>query len=568
MRFFGVIGLAISSATFVAAFYPYQFPSHVPNEVDTTGRGLQKPSLCRDDPDGACLALTESKIEKVTGTLPSDAKVPHVRSVEHVLGESPLTAAEIKNGRSALPATPQPGGIHARAATPSYAYTVVSAVPPTAPTSLAIDQDGADFSYFSTVKLGASPKDYHLLIDTGAANTWVMGYNCTASACAVHNTFGPDDSPTVAISDGKWNVTYGTGSVSGYVANDTITLAGVTMPFTFGIANVVSDDFLSYPLDGILGLGRPTVDDPGVPTVMDAFKTQRKLKATRFGVNLQRNADHSNDGEVNFGDANRAKYDGDLGWSKCLSNAGVWEVAVDGAGVDGKAVKVTGKSAIIDTGSSFVLMPPDDARKLHALFPRYLQVGETFELPCSSTSTMQFTFSGVAYNVSSKDYLGKPSRGDWCYSFILGRQTFGPNQWLMGDTFLKAVYTVFDLDQSRVGFAQKKATSTGPTTLALSSPAPTTTPSSTSIPAGSSSLTAPSASARSTSAGDSTSSSVAPVSGGNSTAVPQTTSRDASSAAPTIQSASPTALRSMGATAGHSVYAAWVAFVFMVMGSW
>ena len=301
------------------------------------------------------------------------------------------------------------------------------------------------------MKFGSSGKELHLLIDTGAANTWVMSSNCTAAACGLHNTFGASDSTTLAVTDASWNVTYGTGTVSGLIVNDTISLAGISLPFSFGVASEVSDDFLSYPMDGILGLARLAPDELNVPTLMDALKREQKLKSSLVGISLQLQYDKSNDGEISFGDWDRSKVDGDITWVNTLSKTGIWEVAVDDAGVENKFAEFTGRSAIIDTGSSFVLLPPDDAKKLHALFPGVRQTGGTYELPCASTAQIQFTFGGVPFNMSSKDYVGNRTTGDFCFSNIQGRQTFGPDQWLMGDAFLKSVYSIFDFDQSRIG---------------------------------------------------------------------------------------------------------------------
>jgi hypothetical protein len=73
------------------------------------------------------------------------------------------------------------------------------------------------------VLIGSNQTPLEMLLDTGAGNSWVMGSMCTSTPCTQHNTFGPDDSTTYNALDGEsFSVQYGTGSVSGILANDTI----------------------------------------------------------------------------------------------------------------------------------------------------------------------------------------------------------------------------------------------------------------------------------------------------------------------------------------------------------
>ncbi|KAI9850087.1 MAG: hypothetical protein M1838_006099 [Thelocarpon superellum] len=376
-------------------------------------------------------------------------------------------------------------------------YKIYASAQPTLPNSAAVDEDGADISYFSTAKFGSSGTPLHMLLDTGAANTWIMGSDCTSKACAAHTTFGASESSTFATTGQPWNVTYGKGSVNGQVVNDTISFAGFNIPLSFGSASQVSDDFLGYTMDGIFGLARPDPAEANLPTIMTVIAGQNKLKANVIGVNLERASDGATDGEINFGAWDQSKFTGPLTWTNTVATNGLWEIAADDAGVGGQAAKFKGKSAIIDTGTSYVLMPPDDAKQLHSQFPKYQQDNETFEVPCSSTQPIQFTFSGTTFNVSPKDYLGPATSGGFCYTYIVGHQPFGPDQWLLGDTFLKNVYTVFDFDQNRIGFGAKGAaasSSSAPASAASSSPSSTAPPPAGSLvpPGGSAPSAAPS----------------------------------------------------------------------------
>ena len=351
-------------------------------------------------------------------------------------------------------------------------YEIDTATQPTQTHSMAIDEDALDLSYFSAVKIGSSGKIMYMLIDTGklladasrkndlnnynselgAANTWIMGSNCTTKACASHNTFGNADSSTFRATQTPFNLTYGTGSVSGVIVNDTMQVAGITILLSFGLASNTSSDFSAYPMDGILGLGRPQSNDMDVPTVMEAVESAKVLQANLFGVNLQRNSDGNANGELNFGAPDTKRFIGNLSYSDTVSDGPLWEIAIEDIGVNGVSCNFTGKSAIVDTGTSFVLMPPADAQLLHAQIPQSQQDGDVFNVPCTSTLPIHITVMGVSYNISSKDYLGsRVGNGDLCSSNIIGRQTFGPNQWLLGDVFLKNVYTVFDFDNSRLG---------------------------------------------------------------------------------------------------------------------
>jgi cathepsin D len=303
-------------------------------------------------------------------------------------------------------------------------YPVVTAVQPTFTNSMAVDEDGTDFSYFSVVKFGSKGKALYMLIDTGSASTWVMADTCTTAVCNAHNTFGKSDSDTLNISTTSWSVAYGTGNVSGVIASDTVAFSGFSIPLSFGLGSSVSDDFQSYPIDGILGLGWPQSSSLKTPTVMDTLVSQKLVKANLFAVNLQRNSDGSNDGVVTFGDWDTTRFDGDLSWIDNVSKDGLWEISVSDVAVDSNAGKFVGKTAIIDTGTSMILLPTNDAAKLHSLFPQMKQNGENFQLLCSSTQLILFTLGGATYAIPPKDYLGRSIDGQYCASNIIGRVSF------------------------------------------------------------------------------------------------------------------------------------------------
>jgi cathepsin D len=328
-------------------------------------------------------------------------------------------------------------------------FPVVYSNQPTVPNALAINQDGSDFSYFSTVKFGSDGKEMYMLIDTGSANTWVFGSNCKSASCGLHNTFGADDSTTLKMTTKSWTLAYGTGEVDGFVGSDSVAFANYSLDLSFGLATTASDDFNHYPMDGILGFGPPQSNELGTKTIMQALDEQTNLKENILGIHLNRASEGTKDGELIIGGMDKSKFKGNLNYLP-TQNPSSWEIKIDDAFVGGDACGFTGKSAMIDTGTSYILMAPADARIVHAKIPGSSNSGESFYVPCGSTTSLQFSLNGVKYNISPKDYVGKPS-GSACISNIVGHQAFGPNQWILGDVFLKNVYTVFDFDKDRIG---------------------------------------------------------------------------------------------------------------------
>ncbi|OJJ44732.1 hypothetical protein ASPZODRAFT_725653 [Penicilliopsis zonata CBS 506.65] len=346
-----------------------------------------------------------------------------------------------------------------RASRRASTYHVIVGDAPSMSNSAAIDQDGDDYSYFATVKLGSQAQEMWMLLDTGGTDTWVFSSDCTAEACTRHNTFGEQASKTLSVSSTRWNVGYGTGAVSGSLGTDTLSIAGLNLNMTFGLATNASNNFLDYPIDGILGLGRSMDGTFGTPTFMDVVAREKLLKSNILGFSLSRASDGTRDGEITFGNVDKTKFIGNITYTSTQGTSNQWTIPLDDASVDGTACNFFNRSAIIDTGTSYILIPPEDAKDIHALIPGSSQSGENFVIPCSSNSTLRLFFSGTGYTISPKDYVGSKIAGSECASNIIGHTTFGDKEWLVGDVFLKNVYAVFDYDHNQVGFAGRDASS-------------------------------------------------------------------------------------------------------------
>ncbi|KAJ4423433.1 hypothetical protein N0V82_001906 [Gnomoniopsis sp. IMI 355080] len=329
------------------------------------------------------------------------------------------------------------------------AFSVSTAETPSATNSVGIDQDGSDISYFVEAKLGSKADPVYLLCDTGAGSSWIMGSDCTSTACQDHTTWKASDSTTYEATGETFSIAYGTGSVSGTLAKDSISIASVELTMEFGVANITSDDFTHFAFDGILGL---SMASGSTDNFVSTIKSEKILTSNVFGVNLNRHTDCLNTGELTFGGTDSSKFTGDITYTAVDSDAGGdWAIAMDDVAYNGTKAGITNRLAYIDTGTTYAFAPSADVVALHELIPGASSTDNvTYTAPCDSAQPIIITFSGVDREVSVKDWLSSPSSSGICTSNIYGREVVA-GAWLLGDVFLKNVYTVFDADASRVG---------------------------------------------------------------------------------------------------------------------
>jgi hypothetical protein len=333
-------------------------------------------------------------------------------------------------------------------------YSVVAPVAPAQTKAVGIHQDGTDFSYFVQVKVGSKDKPLYMLVDTGAGTTWVPSSTCVSSTCSLHDTLGPGDSTTLSITTTKFDIAYGSGTVSGRLATDSFAVAGIKMSYQFGLAEQTSDAFAHFPFDGILGLSMAKGKNQNF---LSAIKDTKQLSSNLFCIYLNRNADGPNTGELSFGATNPAKFTGNIVYSPVSPKAlGDWAITMEAVSYDGKKVDSINiskaKLGYIDTGTSYVFGPPADVYALHMLIPGATSTdNQTYTVPCDSTKPLAFTFAGVSYTVSPKDWISAPTSNGICTSNIYGREVVPNGDWLLGDLFIKNVYAVFDADKQSVG---------------------------------------------------------------------------------------------------------------------
>ena len=220
-------------------------------------------------------------------------------------------------------------------------------------------------------------------------------------------------------------------------------------------ATVVSPEFSSdYSSSGILGLGMSsgnTIKPVRQLTFMDNIKSS--LAKPLFTANLK----HSIPGNYNFGYINAAEYTGTIQYAPVDTKSIYWKMPPTGYSVGKGAFTTYPFAAIVDTGTTLLLLPDVIVKQYYAQVKgsRFDTFWGGIVFPCQNTPP-DFTFGYGNYRgLVPGRYInyGNVNRTT-CYGGI--QSSKGLSFSIFGDILLKAQFVVFDLGNNRVGFANKR----------------------------------------------------------------------------------------------------------------
>ena len=304
--------------------------------------------------------------------------------------------------------------------------------------------------------LGTPPQWFTVLCDTGSPVTWVPSASWCAGApgCGGHKGFDANASSSDVPGGAQVAVQYGDGTgIGGAFTGDTVHLGGLVVP---NVQVALADQGTapaSGVFDGLLGLGLASGVPPGV--VAAAF-AQGLLAMPLFSFWLNPDQLQPEDGgELLLGGVDEAHAAGPWTWANVTSDTlGGWPVQMEGVWV-GQTQVAPAAVAAADTGTSLILGPPDQVAALYDAINAALR---GVEGNCAAARLrapdVAFGVGGARLVLTPKQYL----RGGGCEA-AFAPVTFanvpeGYPTWLLGDAFLGAYTTVFDMQLGRVGFAQ------------------------------------------------------------------------------------------------------------------
>lgn len=351
--------------------------------------------------------------------------------------------------------------------------------------------DNEETLYFINVTLGTPAQSLRLHLDTGSSDLWVNTGSSplckqSSSPCSFAGTYNANSSSSYKYLGSYFNISYVDGSgASGDYVTDTIDIGGTTLTdFQFGVG------YSSTSSQGILGIGY-TANEVQVgraelspynnlPAKMASDGT---IKSNAYSLWL--NDLDSNTGSILFGGIDTEQFEGELKTLPIQSEGSVYSeflITLTGLYMGDEAVATNQALAVLlDSGSSLTYLPDSMVETIYQKVSAKYDTSEgAAYIACSmanSNDSIRFNFSEPIIEVSMNELVlelvtssGKrPTFQDGTEACLFGIAPAGSGTNVLGDTFLRSAYVVYDLANNQISLAQTTFNSTTHNVVEISS---------------------------------------------------------------------------------------------------
>lgn len=312
--------------------------------------------------------------------------------------------------------------------------------------------------YYAEINIGTPPQKFKVVLDTGSSNLWVPSSSCHSIACFLHKTYDSSESSTYKQNGSSFEIRYGSGSLSGFVSRDVVSIGDLVIKDQL-FAEAVSEPGLAFAFgrfDGILGLGFDTISVNHIEPPFYTMVKQGLLDEPVFSFSLSDK--EKKESEVVFGGVDSKLFTGKI-TKLPLRRKAYWEVDLQGISFGNETAEFENTGAILDTGTSLIGLPTDISELLNAEIGAKKGFNGQYQVDCSKREKLpnvSFKLSGYSFEITPYDYILEIQGS--CISGFMGIDIPAPAGPLviLGDAFLRKWYSIYDLGNATVGLAAAK----------------------------------------------------------------------------------------------------------------
>jgi hypothetical protein len=320
-------------------------------------------------------------------------------------------------------------------------------------------------TYLFELAIGTPPQNVLVVLDSGSFELWVDPTCSTASTasqqadCNSAGLYNPADSSTALDMEATSQLPYGKGVVDiAYVA-DSIQIpdtdAGTLSQVIFGVGQGSQD--LAF---GIAGVGHGSGYNLEYNNLIDELYEQNVTNSKAFSVALG-SKDVPNGGSVIFGGVDTQKFTGPLVRFDNLppqveqGQQGMvrYWIQLDGVGIKGKTYDGSSLPVVLDTGATMSYLPQSVVDGLAKDFKADVQSDGTMLVDCkhlTESGTVDFTFGTLTIKVPYHEFVWEAAPGQ-C---VVAAAPVSGTTPILGDSFLRSAYVVFDQTNGDIYLAQ------------------------------------------------------------------------------------------------------------------
>ncbi|CAO3648226.1 unnamed protein product [Cunninghamella blakesleeana] len=366
------------------------------------------------------------------------------------------------------------------------------------------------FIYLIDIGIGKKNTQHFTVgLDTGSSDIWVPNVKCPKAQCQL-NTYDAKKSITFEPVNKPFEIEYARGKAEGEYIKETLMIGDIEIQHQqLSIINNLTDielfpestiDKSTPSLNGILGLAFPslmveseesdTKSSPSTlpPSIMESMMNQHLIQKQLFSIYLNQKDVLGYSGEIVFGGIDHSKYKGDIAYLPVVPiqshQTKKKEPIFAHWNHQSKTYHFDKRSLFVfDTGTSFTYFPKNivkqlirdilPANEVGEAYERIPTAGNAYKIDCQYKSSNKFiqldlpipSFMKSNHRLVSIQIpisnLILPVDGQCAFGILPNDDVefdefYLSNMHIIGDTILRSLYLVFDMENKQIGLAAAK----------------------------------------------------------------------------------------------------------------